>query len=136
MACLDTSVLLDLSGRGGRRLQARARSQLKELERADESFVTTRFNIAELWVGVARSSRPSSERKLLAGLLEPLGVLEFGHEEAVAFGRIVGHLQDRGTPIGDMDALISAVALVHGQVIVTRNAEHFDRVPGLEVVRY
>ena len=136
MACLDTCALLDLTGRGGRRLQSRVQKKLDELDRDEASFVTTRFNVAELWIGVARSRQPGAEQEVLATLLAPLGILEFGPDEAVAFGRLVGHLQDHGEPIGDMDALIAAVALVHGQSIVTRNAAHFERVPGLEVVSY
>jgi len=136
MVCLDTTVLIDLSGRGGRRALRGVRSKLEALLEKDESLMTTRFNVAELWVGVARSARPADERRAIAALLRPLAILEFGAAAARVFGRIVGHLQAKGEPIGDLDALIAAVAVVHGQSILTRNEAHFARVPGLAVETY
>ena len=53
---------------------------------------------------------------------------------AEVFGRIVGHRQSKGTPIGDMDAPIGAMALENGHPVVTRNVRHFERIPGLEVI--
>ena len=85
---------------------------------------------------VARSRDPAGEEARLGVLLSPLAILELDSRAAVAFGHIVGLLQERGTPVGDMDAPIASVCVVHGQSIVTRNARHFDRVPGLEVVTY
>jgi tRNA(fMet)-specific endonuclease VapC len=55
---------------------------------------------------------------------------------AGVFGRIVGHLQSKGTAIGDVDTLIGAVALETGHPVVTRNVRHFERIPGLEVITY
>ena len=37
-----------------------------------------------------------------------------------------------GTPIGDADVRIAAIALAHGLKVVTGNERHFRRVPGLE----
>jgi predicted nucleic acid-binding protein len=68
MACLDTTILIDAAGRGGRPLRARAREKLASLV--------------------------------------------------------------------DMDVLIAAVALVHGERIVTRNTRHFEAIPGLAVESY
>jgi predicted nucleic acid-binding protein len=41
-----------------------------------------------------------------------------------------------GRPAGDMDTLIAAIALAHGQRLVTRNPKHFADVPGLIVESY
>ena len=117
-------------------MQRRARQKLEELARTEEPLVTTRFNVAELWIGVARSTRPADEERAIRQLLRPLAILEFGATAARAFGRIVGYLQARGTPIGDMDALIAATAIVRGHSIVSRNDEHFVRVPGLRIESY
>lgn len=69
-------------------------------------------------------------------LLKPLVVLEFDEPSARVFGKLTAHFQHRGRPIGDMDALIAAVAIVHGQVIATRNPKHFADIPGLSVETY
>jgi predicted nucleic acid-binding protein len=136
MACLDTDALVDLTGRSGRRLRTAVRAKIAELLIGGAALVTTRFNVAELWVGVTRSADPRLEEERVAALLHPLRVLEFGEREAQVFGRLAGHLQERGTPIGDIDALIASVCLAHGHAIVTRNVKHFAKVPGLAVVTY
>ncbi len=43
-------------------------------------------------------------------------------------------LSERGEPIGAHDLWIAATALVHELGVATRNASHFDRVPGLRVL--
>ena len=136
MACLDTSALLDLSGRGGRRSRERVRRKVAEIVAAGEPLLTTRFNVAELWVGVERSDDGEAERQKVEDLLRPLAILDFEQDAVEVFGCVVGYLQRQGIPIGDMDALIASVCLVHGHVIVTRNTTHFERVPGLVVTGY
>jgi predicted nucleic acid-binding protein len=92
--------------------------------------------VAELLVGVARAQDAAAERIRIERLLRPFTILEFHEGSAEAFGRIVGRLQETGTIIGDMDALIAAVALQAGHPVVTRNVRHFERVAGLEVISY
>jgi len=136
MACLDTSILLDLAGPARNRRRRAARDKVRELRDAGEPLLTTRFNVAKLLVGVARSAAPADEDRKVQWLLGPLGILEFDLRAARLFGRIVAHLQEQGTPIGAMDALIASVCLGGGQRVVTRNTRHFARVPGLAVESY
>jgi predicted nucleic acid-binding protein len=136
MACLDTTLLLDLRGRGGKKLQDRARRRVLDLGRAGEDLTTTIFNVAELWVGIERAVDREEEQSVVEQILSPLQVLGFDLSSARGFGRITAHLQATGEPAGDMDVLIAAVALLHGQKVVTRNPEHFSRVPGLRVESY
>jgi tRNA(fMet)-specific endonuclease VapC len=44
---------------------------------------------------------------------------------------VYGELHRAGRLISDADILIAATALVHGLTLVTNNAAHFSRVPGL-----
>jgi tRNA(fMet)-specific endonuclease VapC len=44
------------------------------------------------------------------------------------------YLARRGERIGDPDTLIAGICLDAGLPILTRNARHFERVPGLEVL--
>jgi predicted nucleic acid-binding protein len=67
MACLDTTALLDLAGASGRRGRERARRRVAALQAAGETLVTTRFNVAELWVGVYRSTDRSAEIAKMRG---------------------------------------------------------------------
>ena len=136
MACLDTTFLIDLAGNGGRGLRRRAEAKLRALQLADDPLTTTRFNVAELWVGAARSSTPDVEAAAVETLVESFLVLEFDSRAARIFGSIAASAQSRGRPIGDMDALIASVALCHGQKLVTRNERHFNEILGLVVETY
>lgn len=60
--------------------------------------------------------------------VEPLGESFAGHYAAVRL-----HLESAGRKIGDRDTIIAAHALSLGAVMVTRNVDEFDRVPGLKV---
>lgn len=136
MACLDTTVFIDLSrGEGGKR--SRARALLRELVAGDERLCTTRFTMAELYVGVYRSRDPGRARAAVEAVLRGMEVLEFLSASAEAFGRLTAVLQTRGKPVGDMDVLIAATALAEGETrIVTRNPAHFERIPGITVITY
>ncbi len=136
MACLDTSVIVDLLGRGGRRRQAQARARLHQLVAGGESLATTRFSQAELWVGVERSRDPNAEAQAVRTCLADLEMLEFSEPAALAFGEISAYLQARGQPAGDMDVLIASVAVVNAETLVTRNPRHFVVIPGLVVESY
>lgn len=136
MACLDTSFLLDAAGRGGRELRGRARKKLGSLVEDGEILTTTRFNVAELWVGIERTRDRPAELAAVETMLEPLTILDFDESSARVFGRITAHLYARGSPRGDMDILIASVVLVHGDRLVTRNARHFAGIPELVVETY
>ena len=136
MACLDTSFLLDVAGRGGRHLRARAREKLAVLVEDGEPLMATRFNVAELWVGVERTRDRQAERTAVETMLEPLTVLDFDESSARVFGRITARLDALGNPRGDMDILIASVVLVHGDRLVTRNVKHFAGIPELVVETY
>ena len=96
---------------------------------------TTSISVGELHFG-ARRLGPVPRAALLVERIErllPEWILPFDAEAARAYGQIRAGLEARGTPIGDADTRIAAIALVHGMTVVTGNVRHFERVPGLEV---
>ena len=76
MACLDTNALLDASSKKGRYREA-ARAIIAELTQSGEMLCTTRFNVAELFVGVERSDDASRESARVAEALDRIVILEF-----------------------------------------------------------
>ena len=136
MACLDTTFLVDLAGGGGKARCARAATKLRALIARGDLLCTTRFNVAELHVGVYRSHDPEAETKAVEALLTGIAILEFGSREARVFGQLTAHLQKLGRPAGDMDVLIAATALTAGHVLVSDNASHFAGIPELVVETY
>lgn len=136
MACLDTTVFIDLGGKAGHKFRDRATSALRDLINSDEELTTTRFNLAELYVGVARSTKPQGELERIEHWLADVRILEFDDRAARIFGELVGSLLGSRRQIGDMDALIASVAIVNDESLVTRNPRHFAPVPGLRVYEY
>ena len=136
MACLDTTFLIDLSRRHGSRRE-RARERLRDLQKAGQSVCTTRFNVAELQVGVFRCHDPEREREAIRAVLAGLEVLEFRAPAATIFARIAAHAQKIGRPVGDMDALIAATALAENErLLITRNPSHYADLPGIIAETY
>jgi len=133
MACLDTSFFIDLAGG---KYKARAWRKMAELSRRAEPLVTTRLNIAELYVGVARSDYPKQEERALQAILDNFGVLEFDDKAAPLFGQITAYLQQIGRPAGDMDVLIAATAMANGYTLITRDKKHFANIPQLTIETY
>ena len=111
---------------------------MRERIACEDTIVTTRFCVAELYVGLERLSDParSRESKRIEEVVFALDVLDFDHDAARVFARIKADLYDKGKPSGDMDTLIAAVAVVNGHDIVTRNARHFTGMPGVGVLGY
>jgi predicted nucleic acid-binding protein len=135
MACLDTTILIDLAGRDSPRKE-QAVQKIEELAGKGQTLATTRFNVAELYVGVARSVRPLEDERAIAALLSEFEVLEFNDAAARVFGSVTGFLQQIGRPAGDMDVLIAATAMAHGHSLITRNSKHFRHIPTLIVEDY
>ena len=57
--------------------------------------------------------------------------LPWDEAAATHFASIAADLHKAGTQIGSMDAMIAGHAMATGAVLVTNNARHFSRVPGL-----
>jgi tRNA(fMet)-specific endonuclease VapC len=135
MACLDTTILIDLAGRTSPRKEQAVR-KIEELAGKGQGLATTRFNVAELYVGVSRSRRAQEDEKAVCTLLSEFEILEFNDAAARLFGFITGFLQQIGKPTGDMDVLIAATAMAYGHTLITRNSKHFRHIPHLIVEEY
>jgi tRNA(fMet)-specific endonuclease VapC len=135
VACLDTTVLIDLVGSKSK-YREKALFKIDQLIQRNESLVTTRFNIAELYVGVERSANQKSEEQVIFHLLKFISVIEFDDMAARLFGQITAYLQTIGKPAGDMDVLIAATAMVSSHILITRNSKHFMNIPELMVEEY
>jgi len=135
MACLDTTILIDLlSRKPGPRNQAG--KKIKELTTHGEELAITRFNLAELYVGIARSHHPQDDEEAMLTCLGELETLDFNDDAAKLFGSITGFLQRMGKPAADMDILIAATAMAHNHMLITRNIKHFKDIPDLIVEAY
>lgn len=92
--------------------------------------------VMELWEGIHLADTSDQERDAVEELLQGLHEVPFGRECAMVAGEVTAKLSAAGTPIETADVQIAATALVHDEPVVTGNADHFERIDGLEVVTY
>lgn len=136
MALLDTTVVIDLMREAKKRSTGRAVKKLHELVQNGELLRVSLFTLGELYVGVAKVAQPTRERRAIEAALQPFDLVPFERSTAEIFGGLVGDLERKGIPISDMDALIAATALELGEILVTRNPKHFNRIASLQVETY
>ena len=126
---LDTSFLIDLQRE---RRQGAAGPAHRFLERAGESELHLSVVVlAEMVQGLSGPDHPAVRALRDTHVIHPLD-----EDVAVLYGRLARELREQGTPIGSNDLWIGAGALHHGHPLVTADADTFERIPGLEVVRY
>lgn len=133
MPVLDTNILVDLIRKHPGPMARRVVALVRDLLVNGEPLMTTRFNVAEPYVGAELSPNPSGEADRIDELLAVFQILEFDNSASRAYGRINASLRRTGRPAEDMDALIASVALCNGQPLVTRNPRHFQDIPELVV---
>jgi len=127
---LDTDVLSDLMRRAAvaeRVAPARrhARRRPGDLERRPRRVVLRCAPPRR----ASRSARPANRGDAHAESRRA----PFDAPAARAYGELRATLERAGTPLGDADLRIASIALARSLVVVTGNARHFARVPGLDV---
>jgi len=128
VAVLDTDCLVGLI-----RGHPDALRKLTILASQGESVATTAVNVAELFRGAHRADDSARALSRVRAVLGPLDILPLDGPAGEEYGRIVADLERGGRPVGHMDAMIGAISRLAGEGLVTRNARHFSRIPGLTV---
>lgn len=123
----DSTFLIHLSGQRGRKQQEAARAFLRA--RPDSPVYTSRVAWAEFAEGCDTAEEVEHHMELFT-------VIEISEHVAWTASRLSRDLDRRGLPIGDNDVWIAATALAYRLPLVSRNASHFDRVPGLDIEVY
>jgi tRNA(fMet)-specific endonuclease VapC len=123
MMIADTDVLIDFL-RGRAPWAGRIRLEIKS-----GRLATTAVNAFELLSGVRNDAEIEKVSRLLAALAV-LDLTPASSEEAASIRR---DLEARGQAIGTADYLIAGICLAHAGVLLTRDLDHFKRVPGLKV---
>ena len=126
---LETTFLIDLEREHQREVPGPAVAFL-ELN-GDARLYLPFIAAGELAAGISMRDRARWE-----AFLAPFYVLSSTADVSWHYGRSYRHLQDNGRLIGANDLWIAATGLAYRMPVVTRNVEHFRRVPGLEVESY
>ena len=123
MMIADSDVLIDFL-RGRSPWVGRIKLEIKT-----GHLATTAINSFELLSGTKDAAERDKVSQLLAALTV-LGVTPAASEQAAAIRR---ELETAGNGIGMADYLVAGVCLAHDGVLLTRNLDHFERVPGLKI---
>jgi predicted nucleic acid-binding protein len=108
-----------------------------DAQRPDDLFLCVPV-LAELHYGIellAASARRVRLEIAIQRMEEAFAerVLSFDRASAHEYGRIVAHRDQMGRPIGTMDAVIGAIAKIHGATLATRDWRGFDDI-GLDLI--
>jgi tRNA(fMet)-specific endonuclease VapC len=106
---------------------------MNELRRLGAKLTTTQLNAYELYHGCYDSAKPEKNLAIVKELLTWIDLLQLDDASCQEAGRIVSQLEADGTIIGDMDTIIAAIAIRHGETLMTRNLTHFEKVTRLSL---
>jgi len=123
MMVADSDVLIDFL-RGHSPWAGRIR-----LEIETGQLATTAINSFELLSG----AKSIAEQEKISRLLAAVTVLGLSAEASERAAEARRALEGDGQGIGMADYLIAGVCLANGGVLLTRNTDHFGRVPGLKM---
>lgn len=125
----ETTFLIDLEREAQRRDQGPAMRFLASHEKTE--LLITPVIAGELAAGVSLGERAEWEAFIR-------NFRSLAHDETVSwfYGETYRYLKAQGLLIGSNDLWIAATARAYSIALVTRNTDHFQRVPGIEVVAY
>ncbi len=125
---LDTNIISYYLRRTSSALEERVNEGLKKRNIAMSAIAR-----AELRFGQMGMQHDDRRRSLIDGFLLRLPSVEFSAEAADRYGQLKHSLKIQGKPMGDMDTLIAAHAMVEKLILVTHNNRHFENVSGLKL---
>ena len=127
---LDTTFLIDLL-RGDKA----AVGKIAEIESKNEPVSTTAISVFEVWQGLPKNASSSQIEKTVE-LLKSINVLKLDFDSALQGGEIQRELKSAGQMIDPEDAMISGIAKINHEKILTRNKKHFEKIRWIKTETY
>jgi tRNA(fMet)-specific endonuclease VapC len=126
---VETTFLIDLEREHSRGTPGPAVAFLEANESA-------RLYLPFVVAGELAAGTSLADRQRWEAFLAPFYVLMSTPDVCWEYGRTYRYLQENGRLIGGNDLWIAATGLAYRMPVITRNVEHYRRVPGLEVEPY
>src|SRR5262245_20349776 len=98
-----------------------------------EDVLVSVITEAELRTGAAKSSSAVKTLHLIENFLNPLTLIDFTSDDAIAYASLRAKLERAGTPIGPLDTLIASQAVARKLTLVSNNEREFRRVARLTI---
>lgn len=123
---LDSCFLIDLQeGDDG------AIAKLDALVTDGRRLSVAAVTVTEVLRGLERAQRDNFDK-----VIAEMDVVPYDRDSAERAGSLLRILDERGEPIGAVDAMVAATALERDGIVVTRNVSEFRRVDQLRVEPY
>lgn len=113
----------------------RGRIDITDLAPEGALLFTSLFTVGELRKGIYKVTDPDRERTKIESFMTNVAVIMPDEITADIYARITTDLEQRGQKIPENDAWIAAMALEYDMTLAHGDA-HFDRVPGLDRLRW
>ncbi|MGB2729015.1 MAG: type II toxin-antitoxin system VapC family toxin [Halobacteriota archaeon] len=127
MKCLDTDFLVAiLRGKND------AKSKMESLD-AEGRNATTTINAFELFFGAHKSTKKTKNVREVFKLLDRLDAFDFTLDASEVAGEITAILENEGKMLDFRDIMIASIVKCRGMTLITRNADHFNRIKGLQI---
>lgn len=126
---LETTFLIDLEREISRPEAGPAQALL---ERHPHASLFLTFTVT----GELAAGWPLGERERWEAFIAPFEVLACTPDVCWEYGRAFHYLKENGLLIGANDLWIAATGLAFQLPVVTRDTDHYRRVPHLEVIGY
>jgi tRNA(fMet)-specific endonuclease VapC len=104
------------------------------LAQADEVFIPS-IGVGELYYGARKSGRSQENLARVDELVATSAVLGCDIETARQYGEVKNRLMLKGCPLPENDIWITALALHHDLILVTRDA-HFQEIENLQTATW
>lgn len=130
MVCLETDFLVAFL-----RNDKEAVKKAEELASTEGYLSITPITATELLRGAFLSDKKENIG-IVEELISSFQFLNYDIRSARKAGELFYELGEKGQPIGQFDTLIAAIAMSHGEAILTRNVKHFGKIEGLVLKKW
>lgn len=107
--------------------------RIDTLMTSGEPMATTIFNAHEVMLGAMVSAKSAQNCISAKRLLDSMNIIDYDMDCMVKTVSLKTLLIRKGTPIGLFDEMIAGICLANNATIVTRNVDHFSKIPDLTV---
>ena len=109
---------------------------LNDPQESPDSAGVSANTVMQLYHRVERVGMPDAEQARVETALKGVAAYDLTRAIAARAGRLDGVLLASGRAIDPADVIVCATALERHEAVVTRNKNHFGRIPGLRVLSY
>lgn len=104
-----------------------------QITKKHDTLCISVITYSEVFFGIKKKNLGSRFIRIFNDFISRLEVVDFDINAAKEYASIRTYLENKGTPIGNMDILIASSAKALNAVLVTNNIKHFKFIPHIKV---